>query len=183
MNLQNRISDWLKSYLEDNNLKTFVVGISGGIDSAVTSTLCAMTGRKTTVVTMPIYQNPDETDRGKRHINWLKDNYSNIVDYHINLTETYEDLKQTISGLNIENSEDYKRSLANTRARIRMSTLYLISGGLKGMVVDQTTDNADNVLDSLSKKYIDEDIYPFRKPGVTTILVKIRPEKKYVVEE
>ena len=55
--------------------------------------------------------------------------------------------------------------------------------GLKGMVVDQTTDNADNVLDSLSKKYIDEDIYPFRKPGVTTILVKIRPEKKYVVEE
>ena len=55
--------------------------------------------------------------------------------------------------------------------------------GLKGAVVDQTTDNADNVLDSLSKKYIDQDVYPFRKPGATTILVKIRPEKKYVVEE
>ena len=135
MNLQNRISDWLKSYLEDNNLKTFIVGISGGIDSAVTSTLCAMTGKKTVVVTMPIHQNPDETDRGKRHIKWLKNNYSNIEDYHIDLTGTYEDLKQAIPKINIDNKELYDLSLANTRARIRMSSLYLISGGLKGIVV------------------------------------------------
>ena len=71
MELQNKISDWLESYLENNKLNTFVVGISGGIDSAVTSTLCAMTGKRTIVVTLPIHQNPDETDRGKRHIKIL----------------------------------------------------------------------------------------------------------------
>ena len=61
MKLQNKISNWLNDYLEENNLETFVVGISGGIDSAVTSTLCAMTGKKTIVTIMPIHQNPDET--------------------------------------------------------------------------------------------------------------------------
>ena len=95
MKLQNKISNWLNDYLEKNNLDTFVVGISGGIDSAVTSTLCAMTGKRTIVLTMPIHQNPDETDRGKNHIKWLKDNYENVEEYHIDLTDTYENIKQT----------------------------------------------------------------------------------------
>ena len=68
MVLEKKISSWLKDYLLSNNLNSFVIGISGGIDSAVTSTLCAMTGCKTTVVTMPIHQNPNETDRGEKHI-------------------------------------------------------------------------------------------------------------------
>lgn len=129
MKLQNKISNWLNEYLEDNNLDSFVVGISGGIDSAVTSTLCAMTGKRTIVVTMPIHQNPDETDRGKNHIKWLKDNYKNVEEYHIDLTDTYENIKQTTPSL-FHND----LSLANTRARIRMSTLYLIAGGSKGIV-------------------------------------------------
>ena len=128
--LKNKISDWLNWYLEDNDLDSFVIGISGGIDSAVTSTLCAMTGKKTIVVTMPIHQNPDETDRGKNHIKWLKDNYENVEEYHIDLTDTYENMKQITPSLFHNNL-----SLANTRARIRMSTLYLIAGGSRGIVV------------------------------------------------
>ena len=76
--IQNKKSNWLDEYLENNNLETFVIGISGGIDSAVTSTLCAMTGKRTIVVTLPIHQNPDETYRGLDHIDWLKDNSWNV---------------------------------------------------------------------------------------------------------
>jgi len=130
MKIQNKISNWLDEYLENNNLETFVVGISGGIDSALTSTLCAMTGKRTIVLTMPIHQNPDETNRGKNHIKWLKDNYENVEEYHIDLTDTYENIKQTTPSL-FHND----LSLANTRARIRMSTLYLIAGGCRGIVV------------------------------------------------
>ena len=75
MVLEKSISKWLNQYLEDNNLETFVVGISGGIDSAVTSTLCAMTGKKTIVTVMPIHQNPEETERGVNHCRWLKEKY------------------------------------------------------------------------------------------------------------
>ena len=93
MNLQNKISNWLSDYLTDNNLDTFVIGISGGIDSAVTSTLCAMTGKRTIVVTMPIHQNPDETYRGIDHINWLKEQYSNVEQYNVELTNIYDKFK------------------------------------------------------------------------------------------
>ena len=68
MNLQNKISSWLEKYLVENNLSSFVIGVSGGIDSAVTSALCAKTDKKTIVLTMPIHQNPEETDRGKKII-------------------------------------------------------------------------------------------------------------------
>ena len=136
MELRDRISIWIKNYLEDNNLKSLIIGISGGIDSAVTSTLCAMTGKNTIVVTMPIHQNPNETVRGKKHIQWLKNNYNNIEEYHIDLSDTYEHLKKTIPiEFHVDNKKEYNLSLANTRARIRMSTLYLISGGSNGIVV------------------------------------------------
>ena len=130
MMLKDKISDWLKEYLEDNNLDTFVIGISGGIDSAVTSALCAQTGKRTIALTMPIHQDPDETNRGKQHIQWLKNNYKEVQDLHINLTNTYEKLKGAVP---IEFQSDL--SLANTRARIRMSTLYMIAGSCKGLVV------------------------------------------------
>jgi len=106
------------------------VGVSGGIDSAVTSTLCAMTGERTILLTMPIHQNQDETDRGQKHIGWLKQNYNNIEEYHIDLTDSYETLKNNTPAL-FHND----LSLANTRARIRMSTLYLMAGGSNGIVV------------------------------------------------
>jgi len=130
MSLQNKISEWLSNYLEYNDLDSFIIGVSGGIDSAVTSTLCAMTGKRTIVVTMPIHQNPEETDRGVKHIDWLKENYSNVEQYNIELTDTFEKLKKDTPSL-FHND----LSLANTKARIRMSTLYLIAGGSKGIVV------------------------------------------------
>ena len=130
MVLEKQISSWLKDYLFSNNLDSFVIGISGGIDSAVTSTLCAMTGCKTIVITMPIHQNPSETDRGVEHCSWLTDNYKNIETLHINLTDVYEQLRK-----NIPSKFNNLLALANTRARIRMSTLYLIAGNSKGIVV------------------------------------------------
>ena len=130
MTLEKQISSWLKDYLFSNNLDSFVIGISGGIDSAVTSTLCAMTGCRTIVITMPIHQNPNETDRGVEHCSWLTDNYKNIETLHINLTDVYEQLRK-----NIPSKFNNLLALANTRARIRMSTLYLIAGNSKGIVV------------------------------------------------
>ena len=129
MKLQNQISDWLKDYIKDSNLKAFVVGISGGIDSAVTSTLCAMTAFKTYAVIMPIHQNPDETDRGIQHCDWLKRKFNNIEIIKLDLTDSYETLIK-----NIPKNFKTDLSLANTRARIRMSTLYLIAGGSSGIV-------------------------------------------------
>jgi len=129
MKLQNKISNWLNDYLEENNLETFVVGISGGIDSAVTSTLCAMTGKKTIVTIMPIHQNPEETERGIHHCEWLKERYPNVEQVNVELSGIYDKfLIETPSKFHS------KLSLANTRARIRMSTLYLIAGGSSGIV-------------------------------------------------
>ena len=130
MTLKDKISNWLKLYLENNNLDAFIIGISGGIDSAVTSALCAQTGKKTIVLTMPIHQNPDETDRGKKHIQWLKNNHKEVEELHIDLTDSYESL---ISAIPTKFQSDL--SLANTRARIRMSTLYMIAGSSTGIVV------------------------------------------------
>ena len=77
--LKEEIPNWLTSYIEKSNLNSFVIGISGGIDSAVTSTLCAITGKKTFLLIMPIHQNQDETNRGIDHCNWLISKYSNVL--------------------------------------------------------------------------------------------------------
>jgi len=130
MTLEKKISTWLKDYLLKHKLESFIIGVSGGIDSAVTSTLCAMTGCKTIVVTMPIYQNLNETDRGMEHCSWLSENYKFIEVLNIDLTEVYEKFKDTIP-----EKFNNPQALANTRARIRMSTLYLIAGSSKGIVV------------------------------------------------
>ena len=130
MDLEQQISNWLSAYLEDNNLDSFVIGISGGIDSAVTSTLCAMTGHKTYLVVMPIYQKKDETDRGLEHCEWLKKRYSNVEHIKVDLTSTFDHFKSVFP-----NSFDDKLALANSRARIRMSSLYLIAGNNNGIVV------------------------------------------------
>tara|TARA_Y100000994_G_scaffold222390_1_gene202608 strand:+ start:661 stop:1404 length:744 start_codon:yes stop_codon:yes gene_type:complete len=130
MALEKEISLWLKKYLLNNNLESFVIGISGGIDSAVSSTLCAMTGCKTIVITMPIHQNKNETDRGIEHCSWLSKNYKDIEILNIDLTKIYEEFRLTIP-----KEFNNPLALANTRARIRMSTLYLIAGSSNGIVV------------------------------------------------
>ena len=90
MKLHEKISSWILDYLKINNLKTLVIGISGGIDSAVTSTLCAMTGFPTKLLVMPIYQNEDETKRGLNHCSFLKEKYNNVEIIKTDLSKVYD---------------------------------------------------------------------------------------------
>lgn len=128
MILHQQISNWLKNYLESNNLECFVIGISGGIDSALTSTLCAQTGKKTLVISMPIYQQKDQLKRAHNHIQWLKEKYSNVESFEFDLTNTFKTFKLLFP------IED-KLALANSRSRLRMVTLYQMAGTYKGLVV------------------------------------------------
>ena len=126
---QEAISDWIKGYAEENKISSLVIGVSGGIDSAVTSTLAAMTGLETIVLSMPIHQNETQVDLQQEHIKWLQSNYSNVVSLKFDLTSTYESFKATL------NPYVNDLSLANTRARLRMTTLYQIAAMYGGIVV------------------------------------------------
>ena len=130
MKLQDKISNWISNYLIKNNLETLVIGISGGIDSAVTSTLCARTGFPTKLLIMPIYQNEEETNRGINHCDFLKNKYSNVENINMDLSKVYDNYLNIVP-INYHN----KLSLANSRARIRMTTLYMVAGGCRGIVV------------------------------------------------
>jgi NAD+ synthase len=125
--LSGKISNWLFSYLLKSNLDCFVVGISGGIDSALVSTLCAKTGKRTLVVSMPIHQNSEQLNRAKKHAAWLKI-YSNVTFFEYDLTETFDNLNKLLGDHN-------KLASANTRSRLRMATLYHIATLNKGLVV------------------------------------------------
>ena len=128
MNLDKDISYWLNQYLTTNKLNTFVIGVSGGIDSAVTSTLCALTGKPTIVVSMPIHQAPNQLQRAHNHINWLKENFSNVSSIEYDLTPVFETFKSLFDN-------DDLLALANSRARLRMTTLYQVAAENKGIVV------------------------------------------------
>ena len=130
IDLEEQIARWITDYVKKNNLSSLVIGISGGIDSAVTSTLCALTGIDTKLVIMPIHQNIEETNRGINHCKFLKKKFNNIEVLNSNLTEVYETIKNKIP-----KTYHNKLSLANTRARIRMTFLYSIAGGANGIVV------------------------------------------------
>ena len=120
------IANWLKEYAENASMDGFVIGVSGGIDSGVTSTLCAMTGFPTLCVEMPIHQDPSQVSRAQEHIEQLKKRFSNASSTQIDLTAVFEQFKKetppviddTLLGL----------SLANTRARLRMTSLYYLAG-------------------------------------------------------
>ena len=120
----NHIINWLKDYIEKSNLDGFVVGVSGGVDSALTSTLCAKTGYPVKCLEMPIHQDKKQISNSYIQINWLKSNFSNVTSNEINLSDVFDkfidiipDINNKLSGL----------SLANTRARLRMLTLYYFS--------------------------------------------------------
>ena len=108
---------------------SLVVGISGGIDSSVSSTLCAMTGMKTIVLTMPIKQKIDQHDLSLKHQNWLKDKFNNVEGYTISLDEIFNSFKLTLSAF------DNDHGMANSRARLRMATLYQAASANNGIVV------------------------------------------------
>jgi NAD+ synthase len=116
------IVNWLKDYATNAKINGFVIGVSGGIDSAVTSTLCAKTGLNVMCVEMPIHQAKNQVTRALRHIDWLKSNFKNVSMTQVNLTPVFDSLIEVLPKVNDENERFM--SLANTRARLRMTTLY-----------------------------------------------------------
>ncbi len=144
------IANWLEDYATNANVKGYIIGISGGIDSAVTSTLCALTGKKVICLEMAIHQNKDEVNRGLDHIAWLEKKYNNVSHQRINLTETFEVLKNVLP----ENAVKHGLSMANTRARIRMTTLYAI-GQANGLLVAGTGNKIEDFGVGFYTKYGD----------------------------
>ena len=128
--LKNRIVNWIKDYADTNNLQALVVGVSGGIDSAVVSTLCAETKLPTFALGMPIHQDHNQESLSDNHLAWLDKKYDNVKTLKFDLTRTFETFKKTLN----EYSHD-ELALANTRSRLRMVTLYQIAGKYNGIVV------------------------------------------------
>jgi NAD+ synthase len=125
------IVQWLTSYCDQARSKGFVIGISGGIDSAVTSTLCALTNKKVVLVNMPIRQSTSEYNRAKEHIEDLSNRFEHVTTHEVNLTEVFSHFESILPPLAASNN----LSMANTRARIRMTTLYAIAQSENCLVV------------------------------------------------
>ena len=125
------ISNWIKSYTEmmPSKAESLIIGISGGIDSSVSSTLSAMTGLKTIVLSMPIKQKSSEYDLSLKHQEWLFKNFNNVEAQTINLDKLFATFENTLSKF------DSELGLANSRARLRMTTLYQVAAANKGIVV------------------------------------------------
>ena len=134
MEIKNRakiITDWINNYCETTSFspKALVVGISGGIDSSVVSTLCANTGRKTIVLTMPIKQIKSQHDLSLDHAKWLKDKFKNVDHHLIEMDKIFGSFSQVL------NNFDNEHGFANSRARLRMATLYQVAAANSGIVV------------------------------------------------
>ena len=125
------ISNWIKDYVGKmpSKAQSLIIGISGGIDSSVSSTLSAMTGIKTIVLSMPIKQKSSQHDLSLKHQEWLVKNFDNVEAHTINLDKLFETFESTLSNF------DSELGMANSRARIRMSTLYQVAAANKGIVV------------------------------------------------
>mgnify|MGYP005655918519 FL=1 len=128
--LAEEITNWISDYALENDIRALVVGVSGGVDSAVTSTLSARTGIRTIVLNMPIHQKKYQDDLSKKHISWLKDNFNNVEERIVNLSKTYDSFVETVS---VDEVSDI--ALANSRARLRMTALYATAGSNGGIVV------------------------------------------------
>ena len=150
INLQ--IVNWLKDYAKTANMKGFVVGISGGIDSAVTSTLCAQTGLKLLCVEMPIHQDPSHVKRAKEHIDQLKQRYENVSNIVIDLTHLFDTFKNDMP-VHVD-AVKMNLSLANSRARLRMTTLYYLAG-IHGLLVTGTGNKIEDFGVGFFTKYGD----------------------------
>jgi NAD+ synthase len=124
------IVKWISDYSKDNNLSPLVVGISGGIDSALVSTLCAMTGIDTLVMSLPIHQKDDQLLRARNHAKWLSEKFDNVEFIEKDLSGLFENFKSIFS-----ENEMNVLSLANSRSRLRMVTLYQMAGSKGGMVI------------------------------------------------
>jgi NAD+ synthase len=180
------IVNWLKNYAEQAGVKGFVVGISGGIDSALTSTLCAQTGFPTLCVEMPIHQAENQVLRGEEHIQFLQEKFENVSRAKADLTQSYDVLANALPS--IENVDQLNLTLANTRARLRMTTLYYFAG-IHGYLVVGTGNKVEDFGVGFFTKYGDGgvDISPIadllksevrlvaQYLGVATSILKAKP--------
>jgi NAD+ synthase len=134
--LKNRIIKWLGDYVVEHNIKSFVVGVSGGIDSAVVSTLCAETGLSTYVLSMPLHSSSENDSLSDDHTSYLEEKYNNVTKIRIDLTTAYDQLVQSFdfwAGAGEFTSNNLAN--ANTKSRIRMVALYQVAGNVGGIVV------------------------------------------------
>ena len=125
------ISNWIKEYVNNmpKKAKSLVIGVSGGIDSSVSSTLSAMTGLKTIVLSMPIKQKVAQHDLSQKHKEWLQNKFSNVEGYTLELDSVFKSFEQTLGKFESEHG------MANSRARLRMTTLYQVAAANSGIVV------------------------------------------------
>ena len=133
-----KITKWIKSYATKNKINTLVVGISGGIDSSVVSTLCALTGLPTIVIQMPIRQNKMLDNLSSAHGTWLTDRYPNVTLMNMDLTRVFASFEKTVGPFCSSEQEPNPQeqlAFANSRARLRMMTLYAVAQSHNGIVV------------------------------------------------
>jgi NAD+ synthase len=128
--LETRIVSWLKDYAEQFNIKAFVIGVSGGIDSAVSSTLAAKTGLPVYALGMPIHQKEEQETLSDAHLEWLESNFSNVVVQKFDLSKVFNTFEFTMREFGAD-----KHALANSRSRLRMVTLYQVATTVGGLVV------------------------------------------------
>ncbi|MHC5201988.1 NAD(+) synthase [Myroides sp. LJL119] len=131
--ISKHIVNWIRDYAYKAHVKGLVVGISGGIDSAVVSSLCALTDLPVLCVEMPIHQQHSQQNRAKEHIAKLKENFKNVTSIQTDLTSSFDTLTQILPSS--DNTELLNLTLANTRARLRMTTLYYHAGITQSLVV------------------------------------------------
>jgi NAD+ synthase len=146
------IINWLKEYAKKAKVKGFVIGVSGGIDSAVTSTLCAKTGFPTLCLEMPIHQAENQVSRALNHVDWLQKQFHNVSMTKVNLTPVFDSLITSLPS--VEKEEDRFMALANTRARLRMTSLYYFAG-LQGYLVAGTGNKVEDFGVGFYTKYGD----------------------------
>jgi NAD+ synthase len=127
--IEEYIVRWLSDYVSNSGTKGFVVGVSGGVDSAVTSTLCAKTGLPTLVINMPIHQKANQFDRSNEHIEWLTNNFNNVKGIQSDLTKVFDSFSKIHP-----KSESDLLSMANLRSRIRMANLYVYASNNQYLV-------------------------------------------------
>ena len=183
--IADNIIQWLKAYSKKSKTDGFVIGISGGIDSALTSTLCASTGLPTICIDMPIMQNKNEVNRASNHIKWLKKKFNNVIHKSIDLNNVFNSFKNTVDQKNDKNNF---LSLANSRSRLRMTTLYYFAG-INNCLVAGTGNKVEDFGIGFYTKYGDGgvDISPIadlnktdvfeisKKLGVLNEIVKAKP--------
>jgi NAD+ synthase len=127
------IVQWLKDYATESGQQGFVVGVSGGVDSALTSTLCAMTGLPVWLIEMPIHQDASQVSRAQHHMRFLEEKFDAVESMRVNLTYLFDRLKLELP--RVQEKDLQQMAEANTRSRMRMTTLYYFAGITRSLVV------------------------------------------------